>query len=494
MTRPQVKLRSPSAGGAQAVIFLLPLLLAACAAGPDYRPITPEQALPGHFATRAGDGSVPTAGDWWRQFGDPGLDALVAAALRNSPDLAAAEANIRQARASLAQVASARSPQLDAQAREGRDRISRNGEQFADIPFPNAQNTFTDERAGVDASWEIDLFGHTARAVEAAGAQAEGAEAQRGDLALRVSAETARNVLDYRYLRLRIAKAQASVADNGELLRLVQLQRGAGLASDSDLHQAQINLRNAQAVLPPLQAAAGACLAALLPLTALTEDQIAAHLGTGNGLPALPSAQAFGASSTLLQRRPDLRAAERSLAAATAQVGMAQADRYPRFTLVGDAGWETVHPGSLWRKASQYWNLGPEVYLPLLNGGRISAEIRQSEAARDAALASYRKAVLAALADVESAMLRCQGDDGRLAETSAALASQQQNVELTQLRVDAGESSALELLAGRLQRTTLEDQQLASRQALSEDLVLLYKALGGSVPQAKLQNESSGSN
>jgi len=464
----------------------LAALLSACAVGPEYRTITPHEALPDHFPHEsAAAAPVAQPDEWWRGFGDEGLDALVAAALRNSPDLASAEANIRQARAGVDEVAGARALQLDAQARAGRDRFSRNSENFANIPFPNPKTSFDDYRAGLDASWEIDLFGHTTRALQAASARAEGLEWQRTDLALRIAAETARNVLDYRHARLRLANANRAVQAQRELLELVRQQRDAGVAADSDVKQAEIALSNAVAVVAPLESASRASAAALLPLTAWTESQVSAALGDADPAPTLPQARSFTLHSTVLQQRPDVRASERALAAATADVGVAMADRYPRFTLVGDAGWDSIRAGSLLSRASEFWNFGPQLYVPLLTGGRVSARIRSQEAARDAALANYRKAVLAGLADIEAAMLRCQGDDGRLAQADAAARLQREQVELSALRVGAGDSPRLDLLAARIQLAALVDQQLVSSQALSDDLVLLHKALGGSVPAAQ---------
>ncbi|HEX7641381.1 MAG TPA: efflux transporter outer membrane subunit [Burkholderiaceae bacterium] len=460
--------------------------LAGCAVGPTYERITPEQAAPGQFnaaPAHAGMAHITERDAWWYGFQDAGLNALVQAALRQSPDIATAEANIRQARAGVTQAAGAQALQVSGTGRVGRDQISKEGENFANIPFPNPQTGFTDYRGGLDASWEIDLFGHTARTVESARARVGGMEAQREAVALSISAETARNVLDYRHLQLRIANARVAAADERELSGLVRLQRAAGMASDIEVTQAEVAVQNAEAALPPLEAAAQAAVAALIPLTGMPREAIAAQLGNASAGPVLPEARHFAVSSRVLERRPDIRAAERQLASATAEVGAAMADQYPRFTLVGDAGWESIHPGQFGRQASRYWNIGPQLYVPILNGGQVRAEIAQSRAAQDAALSGYRKAVLAALADTESAMLRCQGDHGRLARLDAAYSLQSGQIDLTQKRVDAGEAPRIDLLNTRIQREGLADQQLATRQALAEDLVLLYKALGGNAEE-----------
>jgi len=456
-------------------------LLAGCAVGPDYQRITPGQAAPEQFRA-----TVPAAGPhlvepyvWWSGFQDGGLDTLVQRALLHSPDIASADASIAQARAGITQTASARDVQVNGAGRVGRDQFSRDSENFANIPFSNPATGFTDYRGGLDASWEIDLFGHIARNVESARAKAGAVELQRQDVALRVSAETARNVLDYRHLQLRLANASAILKDNREVLRLVQLQRRAGVVSDMDVKQAEIGVSNAQSMLPSLEAALQTSITAMIPLTGLPQEDIASELGHTEDQAVLPEAASFSVSSQVLERRPDVRIAERQLAAATADIGAAMADQYPRFTLVGGAGWDSIHPGQFGQQASRYWNFGPQLYLPILNGNHVQAAIKQAEAAHDAALANYRKAVLAALADVESAMLRCQGDHGRLTKLDAAVKLQNDQIMLTQQRVDVGEAPQFDVLNAQIQRSNLVEQQLATRQALAEDLVLLYKALGG---------------
>lgn len=469
---------------AASVATIAAVNLTGCVVGPSYQPVTPDQAAPEQFRNspeRAGSTHAGEHDGWWHVFHDAGMNALVQAALQHSPDISSAEANIRQARASAAQIIALQSPQLSGEGRVGRDKFSKDGENFANIPFPNPQTSFMDYRGGLDASWEIDLFGHTARSVESAKAKIGGVEAQHEDVALSVAAETARNVLDYRHLHLRVTNARAVVQANRELLRLVQLQRAAGLASDLDVKQAGIAVQNAEAALPTLEVAEQATVLALIPLTGMAREDIAAQLGSTSGEPALPDVAAFAVSSQVLEHRPDIRIAERQLASATADVGVAMADQYPRFTLVGDAGWESIHPGQFGQLASRYWNFGPQLTIPILNGGRVQAEIKGSEAARDAALSSYRKTVLTALADTESAMLRCQGDHGRLAKLDIAYALQNDQIALTQKRIDAGEAPQIDFLNAQIQREALADQQLATRQAFAEDLVLLYKSLGGRV-------------
>lgn len=473
---------------ARACAAAVAALIAGCAVGPDYQAASPRDVLPAAatstnvvVADARGDATALPSPAWWRAFGDPDLDGLVEVALSHSPDIEAADAAVRQSRAAFSQAASAGMPQVNLQGRVGRDQVSTDSEGYANIPFANPQSLFSDYRAGLDASWEIDLFGHTRRAVEAASAQADVAVAQRADAALRVSAETARNVLDWRHLQLRTRNAQAIASQRAALLDLIRRQRKAGMASDLDVRQAEAAWRNAEAAVPPLQVAADACVVALVPLTGLAREELATRLHVTEAMPILPGAPTFAVNSTVLERRPDIRQAERRLASATASVGMAVADQYPRFTLVGSLGFDAIKPAQFGEQASQYWSVGPQLYLPLFTGGRVDSVIRQNEAARDAAVATYRKAVLAALADVESALLRCKGDSGQLQGREDAYAALDQQWSLTDARVRAGEASRLDLLTADLARRGQDELRLAARQALADDLVLLFRSLDGGV-------------
>jgi NodT family efflux transporter outer membrane factor (OMF) lipoprotein len=444
--------------------FICLALLAGCSSGPDYQAPKVEAFLPQHIQTR----TKITRG-WWTDFHDPVLDILVDAALEHNPDLESAAANIRQSRAGLSAIAAQDSPQLNAAGRAGHDQLSREGENFANIPFPDPKTAFNDYRAGFDASCEIDFFGHNARSIEAASARLDSVALLRSDISLRVAAETVRNLLDYRYWQRRYENAAKIAIHQRELLRLASLQQQAGVISLMDMSQAELNVHSADAALPPLLAAKQAALAALGPLTSLPQEQIAGLLATPQAAPALPENAPLVLASELLLRRPDLRYSERQLAAASADINVAMAEQYPRFNLVGNAGW-----------ASRFWNLGPQFSIPLLTGGRLKAHVKAAEAARDAALAGYRKAVLLALAEVETALIRCQGDRVRAQELQLARTAQDKLLSFARQRYQAGETPGTELLEAELRVAGINELQLATGQALASDLVALYKALGGS--------------
>ncbi len=454
------------------------LALAACAVGPDYQRPDPAARLP---AAYHGEAASPRSAplNWWTVFDDPALDAAVDRALQASQDAAAAEARVRQARASLGVVDSALWPQLNAGGRVGRDQLSRNSENFANMPLPHPQTGFTDYRVGLDASWELDLFGHARRQSEAAGARLGGAQAQQADALLRVAAETARNVIDFRGWSARLVNAETMATDSRENLRLIQLQQAAGLVSDNEVSQARAAADNAAAQLPPLRAARGAALNALSVLLDEPLDKVSARFAASRPMPAVLAEAPVGLPADLLRRRPDIRLAERNLAAASADVGVAVAEQYPRLTLVGSGGWDSIHPGSLTEAASRFWNVGPQLSLPLFNAGRLHNQVKANEAARDLALANYRQSVLTALADVETTLLRYGEENRREAALAASLRESERQTALAEQRVRAGESAQTDTLASRQLQAQAREQWLASRQAQAANLVALFKALGG---------------
>jgi len=462
-------------------------LLAGCTLGPDYQRNTTDNPLPAQYQNADGtpariDISAAPAQKWWNCFNDPAIEQLVAIALQRNLDLASADATIRQARAQQNIADSAALPQLNANGRVGRDQFSKNSENFANIPFPHPLTTFDDYRVGFDASWEIDLFGHHRRTVEAAQAHLNGIEYQRQEVALRVAAEVTRNVIDYRGWQQRTVNAQQTLADSRQMLELITLQRKAGLMADADVNDEQTAVHNAAASLPALQSAAQASLMALTVLTNQSPEQVRAALQSGTVIPEAPfPAGAPGLPSDLLLRRPDLLRAERELAAATAEIGVAMADQYPRLNLLADGGLDSITPGKLTNQASRYWNIGPQLTVPLLSGGRLSAQVKANEAARDAALAQYRQAVLGAFADTETALIRYQRQQQQLEQIRLAFTTQQQQLKYATVHFESGDTNFLPVLQSRQQLAVIIDAQLIAQQNLADDLTALYKALGGDV-------------
>lgn len=485
------------AGSARGVLGLsLCAFLAGCAVGPDYRAPDPAAVVPARYpdatAVASGPGVPAAAGDWWTGLGAPALDGLEAAALSGNADLAAAEARVAQARFLAAAAGAGYYPQASIDGRVGQDKLSRNGENLALIPFNPPRTEFTDYRVGFDASWELDLFGHTRRQVEAALARAGSAEESRNEARVVIAAEVARGYLEYATAVRRIEVARATEAAYARTAELVTLQHGAGVASDLELNRVRADAIASTSVSPTLDADRRAALFRLASLTGLGVEEVGARLEGVTLERAVAVDVPPGLPADLLRRRPDIRRAERDLAASTADAGVAVAEQFPRVSLVGDFGLDSVHPGELVRSASRYWNVGPQVSLPVFSAGRLHRQSEAAEAGRTASLANYRSVVLAALADVETALVRYAADGQRARALHDALDRVDGVRALTQLRYEAGEATLLEVLDAERATEALGDQAAAADGQVGLDFVSLHKALGGGWDRAPLSGTAPG--
>jgi len=463
--------------------FLLSFLVIGCTVGPTYKRPDLASQLPTQYQQiedKKNNEKLTTTDSWWLVFNDSAINQLVDDALLRNLDLANANAKIKQARAQLGIIDSASLPQATAQGRIGTDRISKNSEMLSNLPLPNPDVNFTDYRAGFDASWELDFFGHNARQAEAANARLTSVEHQREAVALQVAAEVVRNVIDYRAWQRRSKNAQMMLEESEQLLNLARLQQQAGLLSESEVTEADLAVHQAAAAIPSLQTPAKASLMALTVLTDRSQEQVSTLLHASTSIPTVPDdIDMLGVPSDLLLRRPDLRIAERELAAATADLAVAVAEQYPRLTLVASGGLDSITPGKFAQLASGYWNLGPQLTIPLFAGGRLVAQVKEREAALDAALAKYRQAVLQAFTDTETALIRYQREKQRLTQIEQAFEAQHRQLKWADKRYEVGETNFMKVLQARQQLAQIHDQQLASQQALAENLTALFKALGG---------------
>jgi NodT family efflux transporter outer membrane factor (OMF) lipoprotein len=404
---------------------------------------------------------------------------LVETALRDNPDLLSAEALVRRARAVTGVVAATRLPAVNAAARVSDDKLSRNGENLALIPITPPTTEFTDYRVGVDASWEIDLAGRSRRDLEAAVARFGSAEETRHDARLVVASEVATSYVDLRVAEGRLAIAAHRSAAAEEARRLVELARSAGVLGDDEVHRAEVDLANASAMTAPLRASTESSLFALAALTGLPTDDIRRRLSVHGSVPRPSGSVPVGLSSEVLKRRPDVRRAERELAASTADVGSAVAAQFPRLSLIADGGLDSIHFGNLGSAASRYWNIAPQLSLPLFTGGRLRSQVKQAEAAREAALAAYRGQVLRALADAESSIVRYAAARARATAAEQAATALSGNVETVELRRAAGESSKIDVLAATRSVDDAQDQRVAAAGDVARAYVALNRSLGG---------------
>ncbi len=460
-------------------IFLGAVVLTACTVGPNYH--MPTQSMPSHFIDTKNQSSEKEENtNWWHSVNDPILVGLIDQALHRNWDVQEAVDKIRQSRAELNITLADYYPELNATGKISRDHLSANSELLSSIPF-NFPLNYTDTKVEFDASWEIDVFGHTRRGVEASKATLQSSIENTKDTAIKVAAEVAKDYIQYRVYQQRIIIANKTIATYKKTAKLIRLQFHAGSANSVDLQRVESQALSAEASLPPLQAEARATLAALSVMVDEYPEILYEQLKEPRAIPIIRSTRSVGIPSDLLQRRPDIRMAERQLAAATANIGVARANEFPRFQLVGDYGSDTVIAGTFTHAASRYWSYGPQIYLPIFQGGRLINDVKASEAARDVAFAEYQKSVLAAFADVESAFIRSNKEKIRERYLLSSYKKIKSSVHLVNLQYVNGKSSLTDVLDVERQANDLHDQYVQSLGQVAINKVSLYKALGGGI-------------
>ncbi|MFL6786003.1 MAG: efflux transporter outer membrane subunit [Sphingomicrobium sp.] len=466
------------------------LVLASCTVGPDYRP--PAASVPQHYdkAEAAPALTDSELGSWWTRFNDRQLDRLINEALAQNLVIEEAAARIREARAREVVAGAAAEPQVDAQASAARQRISEHA-----IPLPPGGGNsgsgsfalpgteFSSFRIGFDASWEIDLFGHTRRSVEAARARTGAAIWDRRDLEVSAAAEVARAYFTLREVQASIAIARAELSRQQRFEQLVSARARGGLVTGQDLEQQRSERATAAAAIPALEAQAEAQVHALGVLTGKTPEALGQDLSASAPLPSpVPSVPA-GLPSELLRRRPDIRAAERELAASNADIGAAIADLYPRFSLTAAPALVSTALASLLEWGSRSYSVGASLDWPIFNGHRGRANVAIADARQAQALIAYRKTVLDALKDVEDALSHTQADRNALDELGAALGSAARAEAIARTRYSGGLVTYSDVLVAQARRIRLEDQVIETKGALARDTAALFKALGGGWPE-----------
>ncbi|PMS19772.1 RND transporter [Trinickia dabaoshanensis] len=459
--------------------------LSACTVGPDYRgapPVAADAIKAGAFVRAPGAGVVGTApalNAWWRQLGDPQLDALVEAALAHNPDVHVAQARLRAARAQLMRTRADELPKVSADAAAVRMRspdlsaLSSNG---------NGGNTGRGPlqlyTAGLDASWEIDLFGGTRRSIEAAADEAEALDADLADTQVSLAAEVAQAYIDLRDEQQRLVLAQRSAELQQQMLTLTQQRRAHGTAADVDVERLAGQVQTTRAALVPLDQQITESLDRLAVLTGQAPGALDTELAGARPLPTLPATVPVGDAAALLRQRPDIRAAERRLASSNAQIGEHVADYFPKISLLGDLGFTAADPGHLFRKTNFSWLGVPYLQWNVLDFGRVTADVRSAQASRDEAGARYEHTVLAALEDANSALSRYGHQREHVVRLEEVDASAQRASTLMRQRYGAGVATAIDLLDTERTQFSAEQDVIAGRAQLIEDFIQLQKSLG----------------
>jgi NodT family efflux transporter outer membrane factor (OMF) lipoprotein len=467
------------------ITFVAAGMLAGCrAVGPDYAgPPAPPQAA--RFARAGGlAGAVPDVAPapWWTALNDPALDRLEERALRANPTLDAARARLRQARAALRGARANELPNGTATAMAAHAHLPPLGQKLGGGGFkvPSSLNLYS---VGFDATWEIDLFGGQRRASEAAGAGAQAAEANLADAQVSLAAEVAQAYVALRATQARMALADAAVARQQRIVELTQRRVAGGTASQLDLARLQGQLEATRAAAEPLAAQLDAGRDALAVLAGAAPGALDAELAAGGppgveAVPLPPASVPVGDPAGMLRRRPDLRAAERTLAARTAQVGQAEAARFPHLTLLGLIGIGGTHLSDLTHLDDYSAIAAPQLSWNVLDFGRNRARVDQAEGVRAEAEAQYHAAVLDALRDAEDALARFRQRRTTVATVARARAAAAQASMLMLARQRAGTASLIDVLDTERQLLAADENLAAARAALTTDFIALQKALG----------------
>lgn len=465
----------------------LPLLAAAllggCTLGPNYAgpPASPSEAPLRPGFARAGEATPadrPALAPWWTTLRDPILDGLEERALAGSPNVAVARARLRQARAALRLERANSLPNASASATYLHATLPGVNIAGAEDGSAGGSESLDFYNVGFDASWEVDLFGGRRRTVEAARAQLGAAEANVADAQVSLTAEVAQTYVSLRDAEVRLALSRRSAELQAQTVALTRQRVAGGTASALDLERLSGQLETTQAQLIPLEAELAQYRNALAVLAGEQPGALDQLLAVPAPLPLAPASVPVGDPAALLQRRPDIRAAERQLAQRTAQVGQARAARFPRLNFLGLIGIGGTSPGDVLDPDNLTALAAPMLQWSFLDFGRGAARVRQAEGVRDEAEANYRAAVLAGLRDAEDALARFGARRRTVASAVRSKASADRAAALMQQRYRAGTATLIDALDAERQRVSAEQSLAAATASLTGDYVALQKALG----------------
>jgi NodT family efflux transporter outer membrane factor (OMF) lipoprotein len=466
-------------------------VLAGCAVGPDYNP--PKISLPGEFLAqsvqtmarpvRSADSDLT---QWWRSLHDRELESLVARALASNLDLGVALTRLQAARAAVTMVAGQALPEAGASGGGGvgtgtdetKGRVSqalRAGENATGLKSIN-------EGGGIDADWELDLFGKFRREIEAQTADAEALKDARDWIFVTVAADVARAYLDMRAQQRRLEILNENIAVARRNLDLAQARFDKGLTNELDASLAQRELATLQADLAPLAAQIEVSRHAIAVLIGQFPEDLARELARPGPLPTLPPRIPVGLPVDLLRRRPDIREAERVLAAANARIGAAAADLFPTLILTGAGGAQGGVRSTSGVPITWIGSIGPSVTMPVLDFGALDAQVEIADLRMQGLLAGYKQAILTAVQQVDDAGASYKGQLGRLSDLDRAMQAARQSTQIATERYDRGLTDFLNVVDAERAQFDLEERHVAARQAAADDLVALYKALGGGWP------------
>jgi NodT family efflux transporter outer membrane factor (OMF) lipoprotein len=463
------------------ILAVLAIASGGCAVGPNYQ--RPAVSAPAQWSTALAGGETNSAVElaaWWKNFHDRELESLINRAVQSNLDLQIAQSRVREARAQYGIAVAGFLPTVDASGSYARTETSHHQPVLGSIPIPSDVPFENDVyQAGFDAAWEIDVFGGTRRAAQSARAGVDASEFDRRDTLVTLLAEVARDYVDVRGYQRWLAIANENIEAQSNALAITQDRFAKGLTSDLDVQQAGTLLATTRAEIPTLENSLQTSIHRLGVLLGQQPGALLAELSTAAPIPAAPPEVPVGLPSELLLRRPDVQRAERQLAAATANIGVAKADLFPKFFLTGTAGFESISASDWFASGSSFWSAGPTVQWRIFDAGRIRANIRVQNARQEQALAGYEQTVLTAFEDVENGLAAYANEQIRRRLLADAVISSRNSLDLANKLYANGLTDFLHVLDAERSLYQAQDELVQSDRTVSTDLVSLYKSLGG---------------
>jgi len=437
--------------------------------GPDYK--TPEPNVPPGWVGQAGlQGARPPEEillQWWMEFNDPNLTSLIERAMKSNLDLKLAEERIRQARATLSVVNAGFWPTADVTAAQSRTRTGG--------PVPMKSNLF---KTGLDAVWELDIFGGTRRNIEAAKADIQTAIEDRRDVLVTLASEVALNYVQLRGYQQEIIIAQNNLKSQQQNANVVRKRFEGGFISALDVANADAQVATTLSQIPLLETSAQQAIYNIGVLLGQEPASLLEELSPASTIPVTPPEVPTGLPSEMLRRRPDIRRAEAQIHSATASIGVATADLFPKFNLAGSVSVQADRPAKLrWDQRS--WTFGPSADWQIFNAGRVWSNIEVQKTLQQQAVLDYKKTVLTALQDVENSLVAYAKEQQRNKALIDAAAANRRAVVLATKLYAEGQTEFLSVLDAQRSLYSSEDALVQSTRNLSTNLISLYKALGG---------------
>lgn len=463
-----------------ALLFLIcgVMAITSCAAvGPNYIP--PDTSVSAAWHTRLKDGLTTdkiepqTLASWWSALNDPELSGLMERAVSGNLNLKKAQARIREARARRGIATASLFPAFDAAGSVTRSYTSK------DSGTIKTSETSDLYKGGFDAGWEIDIFGGARRSIEASQADMEASKEDLRDVLVSLLAELAVNYIDLRTFQSRLSIAEDNLKTQNETYQLTLWRYQAGLSDELSVQQALYNIENTRSQLPSLRTGKEEALNRIAVLLGEQPGKVHSLLEQHMSIPAIPLNLTIGVPADVLRNRPDVRRAERELAAQSARIGVAAADLYPKLTLNGSIGIETLKVSSLPAAQTSSLSLGPAITWAIFKAGAIRQNIHVQSALHEQALIKYEAAILSALEDVENALVAYAEEQNRRNDLQKAAQAAQRAVELAKFKYQGGLTDFNNVLEAERSLLTFQDQLAQSNGTVISNLIRLYKALGG---------------